>query len=116
MDSELDAFVAKSDDPIETFSSSLPNTQNWGLPAKKAGRLKPRAKQAPIQMESDDIIEDAFSGEEDDGATSRGGQTVVDLDEEVSEEDVQLFEVEDTGAAAGRGKKRRVVQDSDSDE
>lgn len=116
MDSELDAFVAKSDDPIETFSSSLPDTQNWVLPAKKAGRLKPRAKQAPIQMESDDIVEDAFSGEEDDDATPKGGRIVVDLDEEVSEEDVQLFEVEDTGTAAGRAKKRRVVQDSDSDE
>lgn len=113
-DSELDDFVAKSDDPIETFSSSLPDTQNFGKPAKRGGRLKSRAKQAPIQMESDDIVVEDDVEEEDDDDTPRALRTVVNIDDE--DEDVMVSDMEDTHAMAGRAKKRRVVQESDSDE
>lgn len=117
-DSELDAFVARSDDPIETFSSSLPNTQHFGAPAKKAGRLKTRAKQAPIQMDSDDTVmddEDVNNGSEDGDETPKASRTIVDLEKE--DEPVDVSDMDDEPVAApGRTKKRRVVQDSDSDE
>lgn len=114
-DSELEDFVARSDDPLETFSSSLPDTQNFGAKAKKGGRLKPRAKQAPILMTSDDIPgdEDVFDVDDDD--TPRVTRTAVNLDDE-DDGAVEVSDEEDAPLAAGRSKKRRVVQDSDSDE
>ncbi|KAM0722251.1 hypothetical protein Q7P37_001692 [Cladosporium fusiforme] len=110
-DSELEDFVAKSDDPIEMFSSSLPDTQNFGKRANKGGRLKPRAKQAPILMESDDSVE---NDDLDDDDTPKASRTVVNLEDE--DEDVIVSDMEENHAVAGRAKKRRVVQDSDSDE
>lgn len=115
-DSELDAFVAKSDDPIETFSSSLPNTQHLAAPAKKGGRLKTR-KQAPILMDSDDEDENLVDmvSEGEDEVTPKATRTIVDVEEEDAE--VEISDVDDAPApAAGRTKTRRVVQESDSDE
>jgi ATP-dependent DNA helicase MPH1 len=112
-DSELDAFVARSDDPIETFSSSLPNTQQFGAPpAKKGGRLKAR-KQAPILEESDesddDRVDEGSDGEGEE--TPKASRTVVNIDDD-DDEDMDDVSV----PAAGRTKKRRVIRDSDSDE
>jgi ATP-dependent DNA helicase MPH1 len=115
-DSELDAFVARSDDPIETFSSSLPNTQHLARSPKQGGRLKTR-KHAPIVMESDDEEDnqaDAVSDEEDE-ETPKASRTIVEVDED--DEEVEISDVDDEPVlAAGRTKKRRVVQESDSDE
>jgi ATP-dependent DNA helicase MPH1 len=119
-DSELEAFVARSDDPIETFSSSLPNTQHFAGSPKKGGRLKTR-KQAPIIMESDededeDDEADGVSGDEDE-ETPKASRTIVDVDVDVDDEEVEISDVDDEPVlAAGRTKKRRVVQESDSDE
>jgi ATP-dependent DNA helicase MPH1 len=107
-DSELEAFVARSDDPIEMLSSSLPDTQQRPV-TKKGGRLKTRAKPMPILMESDDEDEDSDE-------TSKGSRAVVDLEKD---EDgvVEVSDMDDDDApAAGRAKKRRIVRDSDSDE
>jgi ATP-dependent DNA helicase MPH1 len=109
-DSELDAFVARSDDPIETFSSSLPGSQHFGAPPKEGGRLKAR-KQAPIF--SDDVDDDQVDGEDE--VTPKASRTVVDLDEDDAA--IEVSEVEDEPISmAGRLKKRRVVQGSDSDD
>jgi ATP-dependent DNA helicase MPH1 len=119
-DSELEAFVARSDDPIETFSSSLPNTQHFAGSPKKGGRLKTR-KQAPIIMESDededeDDEADGVSGDEDE-ETPKASRTIVDVDVDVDDEEVEISDVDDEPVlAAGRTKKRRAVQESDSDE
>jgi ATP-dependent DNA helicase MPH1 len=112
-DSELDAFVARSDDPIETFSSSLPNTQQFGAPpAKKGGRLKTR-KQAPILEESDESddnhVDEGSGGEGEE--TPKASCTVVNIDDD-DDEDMDDVSV----PAAGRTKKRHVIRDSDSDE
>jgi ATP-dependent DNA helicase MPH1 len=112
-DSELDAFVARSDDPIEMFSSSLPNTQQFGAkPTKKGGRLKAH-KQAPIFEESDESGEDHVNGVNDgeDDETPKASRTIVNIDDD-DEEDTDDASV----PAAGRTKKRRVIRDSDSDE
>jgi len=110
-DSELEAFVARSDDPIEMLSSSLPDTQHRSV-TKKGGRLKARAKAMPILMESDDEDE----GEESD-EIPKGSHTVVDLEDDDGVLEVSDMDGDDEPvAAAGRSKNRRVVQDSDSDE
>lgn len=115
-DSELDAFVARSDDPIEMLSSSLPHTQLFAKSPKKGGRLKSR-KQAPIIMESDDEDEDLVDGvdDEEDEETPKAKRTVVDLEKD--DVDVEISDVDDAPVpAVERTKKRRVVQESDSDE
>jgi ATP-dependent DNA helicase MPH1 len=110
-DSELDAFVARSDDPIEMFSSSLPNTQQFGAPsAKKGGRLKAR-KQPPIFEESDESDEDHGLNHGEDEETPKASRTIVNVDDD-DDEDMDDVSV----PAAGRTKKRRVIRDSDSDE
>jgi ATP-dependent DNA helicase MPH1 len=112
-DSELDAFVARSDDPIETFSSSLPNTQQFGAPpAKKGGRLKAR-KQAPILEESDESGDGHVEGDNDGEGeeTPKASHTVVNIDD-YDDEDMDDVSI----PAAGRTMKRRVIRDSDSDE
>jgi ATP-dependent DNA helicase MPH1 len=112
-DSELDAFVARSDDPIEMFSSSLPNTQQFGAPpAKKGGRLKAR-KQAPIFEESNDSEDGHANGISDgeDEETPKASRTFVNIDDD-DDEDMDDVSV----PAGGRTKKRRVIRDSDSDE
>jgi len=111
-DSELAAFVARSDDPIEMFSSSLPNTQQFGAkPAKKGGRLKAR-KRAPIFEESDESDEDHVNGvnDEEDEETPKASRTIVNIDDDDDED------MDDISVPAGRTKKRRVIRDSDSDE
>jgi ATP-dependent DNA helicase MPH1 len=117
-DSELDAFVARSDDPIETFSSSLPNTQHLVSAPKKGGRLKTR-KQAPILMDSDDEDDDQADAVSDgeDEETPKASRTIVDVDVDEDDEEVEISDVDDEPVlAAGRTKKRRVVQESESDE
>jgi ATP-dependent DNA helicase MPH1 len=115
-DSELDAFVARSDDPIETFSSSLPNTQHFGAPAKTGGRLKNR-KQAPI-LEESDVSDDDHANEASDGEdeeTPKASYTIINVEEDDAE--VEGSDMDDEPIpAVGRTKKRRVVRDSDSDE
>ena len=106
-DSELEAFVARSDDPIEMLSSSLPDTQQRPV-TKKGGRLKAKTKPMPILMESDDEDEDSDE-------TSKGSRAVVDLEDDDGMVRVSDMD-DDEPVAAGRTKKRRVVQDSDSDE
>jgi ATP-dependent DNA helicase MPH1 len=111
-DSELDAFVARSDDPIEMFSSSLPNTQQFGAkPAKKGGRLKAR-KQAPIFEESDESDEDHVNGVNDgeDEETPKASRTIVNIDDDDDED------IDDAPVPAAGRTKRRVIRDSDSDE
>jgi ATP-dependent DNA helicase MPH1 len=110
-DSELEAFVARSDDPIEMLSSSLPDTQQRPAITKKGGRLKARAKPMPILMESDD------EGEHSD-ETSKGYRAVADIEDDDGV--VEVSDMDDDGpvtaaAAAGRTKTRRVVQDSDTE-
>jgi ATP-dependent DNA helicase MPH1 len=110
-DSELEAFVARSDDPIEMLSSSLPDTQQRPATTKKGGRLKARAKPMPILMESDDEGEDSDE-------TSKGYRAVADIEDDDGV--VEVSDMDDDGpvtaaAAAGRTKTRRVVQDSDTE-
>jgi ATP-dependent DNA helicase MPH1 len=110
-DSELEAFVARSDDPIEMLSSSLPDTQQRPATTKKGGRLKARAKPMPILMESDDEGEDSDE-------TSKGYRAVADIEDDDGV--VEVSDKDDDGpvtaaAAAGRTKTRRVVQDSDTE-
>jgi len=115
-DSELDAFVARSDDPIETFSSSLPNTQHFGAPAKKGGRLMTR-KQAPILEESDEddeLVNEVSHGEDEE--TPKASHTIVNIDDDDVDAEVEGSDIDDVPIPAGRTKKRRVVRDSDSDE
>lgn len=115
-DSELDAFVARSDDPVETFSSSLPNTQHFGQPAKTGGRLKAR-QQAPMFTQSDDVDDDQANGVSDgeDENTPKASRTIVNLDDDDVEDDGS--DMDDVPVpAAGRARKRLVVRDSDSDE
>jgi ATP-dependent DNA helicase MPH1 len=110
-DSELEAFVARSDDPIEMLSSSLPDMQQRPAITKKGGRLKSRAKPMPILMESDDEGEDSDE-------TSKGYRAVADIEDDDGV--VEISDMDDDGpvtaaAAAGRTKTRRVVQDSDTE-
>ncbi|KAK3675702.1 3'-5' DNA helicase [Recurvomyces mirabilis] len=65
-DSELDAFIARSDEIIETLSSSLPGTQETSQLShqKKAGRLRRR----PAVVLSDLDEDDEADASEDDGA------------------------------------------------
>jgi ATP-dependent DNA helicase MPH1 len=107
-DSELEAFVARSDDPIEMLSSSLPDTQQRRVSTKKGGRLKSRAKTMPILMESDDEDEDS-------DATAKESRAVVDLEDD-NDGAIEVSDTDDDAPAAGRSKKRRVIQDSDSDD
>ena len=113
-DSELEAFVAGSDDPIEMLSSSLPDTQHRSAAPQKGGRLKARAKTMPILMESDD--EDG--GGESDEVLEESRAVVVYLEDDDGVVEVSDVDDDDAPVAAvgGRSKKRRVVQDSDSDE
>jgi hypothetical protein len=88
----------------------LPGSQHFGAPPKEGGRLKAR-KQAPIF--SDDVDDDQVDGEDE--VTPKASRTVVDLDEDDAA--IEVSEVEDEPISmAGRLKKRRVVQGSDSDD
>lgn len=94
MDSEMEAFIAKSDE-VEG-SSSLP-----GTPAKSGGRLKGKRRlQRKARVELSDVEEIAESGE----------GSGIDVDEIEEEED------DDEPVVMAAVRKRRIVEDSDSDE
>ncbi|KAK5120352.1 hypothetical protein LTR85_006291 [Meristemomyces frigidus] len=91
-DSELDAFVAKSDEVIETVSSSLPASQEQGVSRTegKAGDRGLVQRKAVVIVDSD-----------------------LDMSEQGSEEEVDS-DATMTNDAPVRRKKKRVVEDSES--
>ncbi|KAK0798389.1 3'-5' DNA helicase [Friedmanniomyces endolithicus] len=91
-DSELDAFIARSDEVIETVSSSLP-----GTPEAARGKGKLVKKKAP-GARATVVLSDLEEGEE--GMSDAGSE--VDSNPELVK-------------AVPNAKKKRVVDDSDSD-
>ncbi|KAK4550141.1 hypothetical protein LTR36_003108 [Oleoguttula mirabilis] len=89
-DSELDAFIAKSDEIIETISSSLPGSQEVG-----AGRAKGKGGRGLVRKKMVIVLDSDQDGESG------------SADEVVS--DATL-----TNAAPTGRKKKKVVEDSDS--
>lgn len=88
-DSELEEFIAKSSDPIEMASSSQPGTP---VAKKRRGLKRKSARDQDVELSD---VEEEGEGEDSDG-----GVSIISLEKEQT----------------AQGRKRRVVQDSDSDE
>ena len=104
-DSELEDFVVKSDQPIDTLSSSLPASQEaTPRPVKSKGRLMPRAGRSVALISSDD--------ESSDLDAQVGARSDISVD---SNGDDGVHNKENSGRVA-RSRTKRIVGDSDSDE
>ncbi|KAK3720916.1 3'-5' DNA helicase [Vermiconidia calcicola] len=106
-DSELEEFVVRSDQPVEMASSSqrLPDDTQPPRPAKPRGRGLTNAGARRKQ-----ILSDIESEESDPG--------LAEMADDVENESTGVKEIAApvVSAAAAGAKKRRVVDDSDSDE
>ncbi|KAK1020437.1 3'-5' DNA helicase, partial [Friedmanniomyces endolithicus] len=91
-DSELEAFIARSDEVIETVSSSLPGTPEATRGKGKLARKKALSARATV------VLSDLEEGEE--GISDAGSE--VDSGRELVK-------------AGPNARKKRVVDDSDSD-
>jgi len=92
-DSELEAFVAKSDEVIETLSSSLPASQDLSSqPPVQAPRGRGLQKRSAVRM-------------------NRQAIAIDDVDDDVGDNS----EATVTDVATKAGRKRRIVEDSDSE-
>lgn len=106
-DSELADFIVRSDQPIEMAISSqqlLDDTQS-SRPAQSAGRRLLRA--VPC---SDKVLADSDAGSEE---SDPGLAALKDVDEG---DDSDVQELPTVAAAPVKSRKRRVVDDEDSDE
>lgn len=102
-DSELDDFVVKSDQPIETVSSSLPASQELRPAARRGRKLRAKGK---ARLNTVD--------ESEDDETPRAASKTIDVDEDDDDESVHNLE-SSPAAAANRPRKRLVVEESDDD-
>lgn len=100
-DSELDGFVVGSDQPIEMASSSLPRSQNTHAPLKRGRGLLRKPARATVAIDEDE--------EGDDG---REEALVHSASEVLSEQSGAEGLAED---AARKARKRRVLDDSESE-